>query len=132
MSTAERLFYPVYLFIKAVAWLYFLGRMLPGMAAAFLLGRYNAPVLLPRWVPGGRRQEGPGYRRFFRFHGWRWTLAALVWDGAALAVSVFLGRWNGWWISYVPKGQLWGGLLAAGCFLLGHCLPAGVHKNKEV
>ncbi len=129
MSPGERLFLPIYLFIMAVGWLTFFLRMLPAMALAFLLGRYNALVLLPKWVLEGRLRGRPSYPRFFRFYGWRWTLAALAWDAAALTVSVFLGRFSGWWIFYIPK---LGGLLAAGCFLLGHCFPAGFHKNEEV
>ena len=132
MSPAEKLFFPVYLFIMAVGWLSFLLKMLPAMGLGFLLGRYNGVALLPKWALEGRWRERPGYRRFLRFYGWRWTLAALAWDGAALAVSIFLGRFNGWWILFAPKQRRLGGFLAAGCFLLGHCFPAGYRKNKEV
>jgi hypothetical protein len=131
VSPAEKLFFPVYLFLMAVAWLSFLLRMLPGMAAAFLLGRYNALALLPKWVLEGRWQGRPGYRRFYRFYGWRWTLAALVWNALALALSVFLGRWIGWWVTYSPKGQGLGTLLTAGCFLLGRVFPPDLKKNQE-
>ena len=132
MSPAEKLFFPVYLLLMAVAWLSFLLRMLPGMAAAFLLGRYNALVLLPKWAPEDRRQGRPGYRSFYRFYGRRRTLAALAWNALALALSVFLGRWIGWWITYSPKGRGLGTLLTAGCFLLGRVFPLDLKKNQEV
>lgn len=135
MSSLERLellFAPIYWFLMAVGYVHFFLCMLPAMGLAFLLGRYNALVFLPRWIPEGRPQGRPGYRKFLRFYGWRRTLAALAWDAAALALSVFLGRFNGWWILFVPKWRRLGGLLGAGCFLLGHLFPAGFHKNKEV
>lgn len=132
MSPAEKLFLPIYLFIMTVGLLGFLLKMLPSMAAAFLLGRYNALVLLSKWAPEDRRRERPGYLKFCRSYGWRRTLAALAWDAAALAVSVFLGRFSGWWLSFAPRGRRVGGLLAAGCFLLGRCFPAGYRKNKGV
>lgn len=132
LERLERLFAPVYWFIMAVGYAHFFVCMLPGMAAAFLLGRCRGVVFLPKYVLKGSWQGPLGYRRFFRFYGWRWTLAAVAFDGAALALSVFLGGFSGWLIVYSQRGRFWGGLLAAACFLLGHFLPAGFHKNKEV
>ena len=123
LSPAERLFLPVYLFLKAAGWLYFLACMLPAEGAAFLLGCVS-------W-----RAVRPGIRRKLEERGMSpngiWTVL-LLWEALALGMSIFLGCFNGWWILYVRKGQIWGGALAAGCFLLGHLFPAGLHKNKEV
>ena len=122
MSSLERLellFAPIYWFIMAVGYAHFFMCMIPGMAAAFLLGGLSGELLISRFILRDSPRTGPGLRGFFRAHGWRWTLLALLWDAGALALSVFLGRWNGWLILYAQKGQRLGGWTAAVCFLLG-------------
>ncbi len=99
MSRAEQVFLPVYLFLMFLACVYFFLHMLPGIAAAVLLGRFGGA-----WV--FRRLD---HRRRF------W--AALAWDAAALVLSILLGCWNGWLILYVQKGKIWGGFLAGWLWL---------------
>ena len=101
MTRAEQFFLPGYLFLMLIAYVYFFMRMIPGIAAAVLLGRFSGAWVFRRF-PGGQRPP-----------------AALLWDAAALAASVFLGCWNGWLILYVQKAKIWGGCLAAAGFLAG-------------
>ena len=101
MSRAEQVFLPVYLFLMFISYLYFFLRMLPGIAAAVLLGRFSGA-----WV-------------FRRSSGRRRTLAALLWDLAAAGLSAFLGFGNGWLVLYTQKGKFWGACLAAAGFLAG-------------
>ena len=124
MSPAEKLFFPILLFLTFLGYLHFFLCMLPGLGAALLQGYFNALVLFPRWAPKLPRRETAGYRGAFRSWGRRWGLAALAWDGTALALSIFLGRFNGWWISFTPKQRTWGGVLAALGYLLGRGLAA--------
>lgn len=122
MSPAERLFLPALLLLGLLGYVRFFLCMLPGMAAAALLGVFAA------WM---RPRAGA------RLRAWGLTeggvrLALLLWELPMLAGAVLLGRFLGWLLTYAPRGRLWGDILAAGCFLLGHCFPAGFHKNKEV
>ena len=101
MNRAEQLFLPVYMFLTFIAYLNFLLHVSPGIAAGVLLGRFSGAWIFRRPASG------------------RVLLAAVLWDVAALALSVFLGCWNGWWFLYVRKGTIWGGCLAAAGFLAG-------------
>ena len=134
MSTAERLaelLRPFYLLLMAAGYAWFFACMLPSMLLAFLLGRYGAIVLFPEHVLEGRWRGRPGYRRFFRFYGWRWTLAALAWDAVALGICVFLGGLSGWWVYLTPRGRTVGGGLAAMACLTGHLFPKRTKTIKE-
>lgn len=132
MSRLEQLFVPLYCFLMAVGYAHFFLCMLPGAAAAFLLGCCRGVVFLTIYVLESSWRGRLNYRRFFRFYGWRWTLAAVVWDTAALALSIFLGCLNGWLILYAQKGRRLGACIAALFYLGGHLLSSRRKRNKEV
>ena len=115
MSRAEEFFYPIYLFLMALSYIYFFLRMIPGMAAAALLGWFHGGTVLSRLTGEDRRG----------------TLAAGLWDLAALVLSVFLGGLNGWWLLFDSKGKLWGGCLALGAYLLARVLSAIQRKKRR-
>ena len=69
MSPAEKLFFPILLFLTFLGYLHFFLCMLPGLGAALLLGYFNALVLFPRWAPKLPRRETAGGRGGFRRRG---------------------------------------------------------------
>ena len=111
MSSLEELFRPIYLLILFVGYAYFFVRMIPGIAAGVLLGRFGGG-----WI--ARRT-------------WERPAAELVWNAGAAAASVLLGCWNGWLVLYAPKGRVLGGVLAAGGFLMGRLWLYFSEKKKE-
>lgn len=129
MAGLGALVFGIYIMALIYRVVFFFLRMIPGMAAALLLGRYNGLVVLPERVLEGRWGKKPNYWDFHRFYGGRWT-AAVLWDLAALALSISLGGLNGWMILYVRRGRVLGGLLAAVCFAVGRAYS--FKKYKEV
>lgn len=129
MAGLGTLVFGIYAMVIIFGVVFFFTRMIPGMAAAFFLGRYNGLVILPKYVLEGRWGKKPNYWDFCRFYGGYWTAAAVLWDIAALALSVFLGCLNGWLILYVRRGKVLGGLLAAVCFALGRAYSFKKYKE---
>ncbi len=116
MSRAEEVFYPVILFLEFLSYFWLFSHMLPAMTAAALLGWFDSRAVLPRLAG-------------VRFTNSRcWTLAAILWDLTALALSVFLGCLNGWWLLYT---RVWGGCLTLAVYLLVRILSAVLHKKHE-
>lgn len=121
MTRAEQLFLPLYLFIKAVAYLYLVMRLLPAAALALLLGYASRRLMWPRaWKTLTEWRLAPG--------GIRTVL--LLWEAVVLAVSIFLGGEIGWWIFFMQKERILGGCVGALGFLLGYFLA--YKQNKEV
>ncbi len=112
MSRLEELFRPFYVLLMVISYVYFFVRLIPGIAAGVLLGRFG------------------GERVFRRFRDR--PAAVLLWNAGALALSILLGSLNGWLVLYVQKGRVLGGALAAGGFLTGRLwLHFSDNRNRE-